>query len=334
MPSKTFKLLIASSAILALGLCAIALLLVGSPGAPPLPHPNGYDDYTRAGNLIAGDVGNYQSMDFRTLTNLISSNEEALNVIRLGLSHTCCVPTELAISNFRTTIGPLSNTKRIAQLLRAQGRLLELQNHPGAAAKNYIEGLRFGNEVSRGGFVIHRLVGIACEAIAGIPLARLIDDLDSEEMRKLLPEMERLDRERVSFEETRHCEKLFARHELMRTANPVQLVVGWRQSRDILKQTQIRHNTTVAHERLIMIEMALRCYQSDHHNMPANLDQLVPQYLSRVPPDPFNEQPFRYKTTAGQWLVYSVGPDGADDGGKPITKNSGTNGDITYSSSW
>jgi hypothetical protein len=45
------------------------------------------------------------------------------------------------------------------------------------------------------------------------------------------------------------------------------------------------------------------------------LDELVPQYLSAVPDDPFDLRPLRYNTTKQGYVVYSVGADFQDDGG-------------------
>src|SRR5205085_10074692 len=48
---------------------------------------------------------------------------------------------------------------------------------------------------------------------------------------------------------------------------------------------------------------------------PASLDALVPDFLPGVPDDPFDGRPLRYRRLADGVVVYSVGPDGADDGG-------------------
>jgi hypothetical protein len=49
---------------------------------------------------------------------------------------------------------------------------------------------------------------------------------------------------------------------------------------------------------------------------PESAESLVPTWLVAVPADPFRtEGPLTVKTGADGWLVYSVGPDGEDDGG-------------------
>ena len=70
---------------------------------------------------------------------------------------------------------------------------------------------------------------------------------------------------------------------------------------------------------LLAVSFALRAYRLDHGAYPATLAALTPAYLSRVPDDPFAiSGPLRYKRQGGKYVLYSVGPDGKDNGGKPI----------------
>ena len=49
------------------------------------------------------------------------------------------------------------------------------------------------------------------------------------------------------------------------------------------------------------------------------LDALAPAYLNHVPDDQFALQgALRYRRTKAGYVLYSVGPDGKDDGGRPI----------------
>ncbi|MDX9981887.1 MAG: hypothetical protein RBU25_17840 [Lentisphaeria bacterium] len=67
--------------------------------------------------------------------------------------------------------------------------------------------------------------------------------------------------------------------------------------------------------------LAVRAYETEHGQPPETLDALVPDYLPRVPEDPFDGQPFRYlrRNVPGlppeAWAVYSVGENFTDEGG-------------------
>ncbi len=65
------------------------------------------------------------------------------------------------------------------------------------------------------------------------------------------------------------------------------------------------------------VAIALSLWQRRHGQWPTNLDQLVPDLLPAVPPDRFDGRPLRYVMRDGRPVVYSIGVDGDDDGGRP-----------------
>ena len=68
--------------------------------------------------------------------------------------------------------------------------------------------------------------------------------------------------------------------------------------------------------------LAIRLYEIDQGVRPRKLDDLVPEYLPAVPKDPFAEdnKPLRYLPNAPRPLLYSVGDNGTDQGGKSAEK--------------
>lgn len=78
--------------------------------------------------------------------------------------------------------------------------------------------------------------------------------------------------------------------------------------------------------RLAETGVACERYRLAHDDLPQKLDDLVPEFLPRVPLDPFDRQPLRYRLTESGALLYSVGPDQLDDGGleDPV------DGDLTF----
>jgi hypothetical protein len=78
--------------------------------------------------------------------------------------------------------------------------------------------------------------------------------------------------------------------------------------------------------------LALERYGLAHASLPETLSQLVPDYLAVVPEDPFDGAPLRYKRTDQGFVVYSVGEDGKDDGGKvEPQKRQGETYDLVFS---
>jgi hypothetical protein len=99
------------------------------------------------------------------------------------------------------------------------------------------------------------------------------------------------------------------------------------------------HDTRSA---FLVIALAVRAFKIERGDYPNDLAELVPEYLSEVPIDPYSDnQPLRYKRQDGDFLLYSVGPDCRDDGGRPWNREPGresciripamdSKGDIVY----
>jgi hypothetical protein len=85
-------------------------------------------------------------------------------------------------------------------------------------------------------------------------------------------------------------------------------------SLDRAVQTHFRLRTD---RRLAATGLAVRLYELDHGRRPDVLTELVPDYLASIPTDPFHADnaEIRYLPDAPSPLLYSVGPDGVDDGG-------------------
>jgi len=69
-----------------------------------------------------------------------------------------------------------------------------------------------------------------------------------------------------------------------------------------------------------LIGLALELYHRDEKRWPQSLAELSPRWLPEAPVDPLTGKPLHYKIVDDRPLVYSVGIDGDDDGGR-LAKN-------------
>jgi hypothetical protein len=82
---------------------------------------------------------------------------------------------------------------------------------------------------------------------------------------------------------------------------------------------------------LLAVALALRAYRVDQGHFPDNLNELCPNYLSRIPRDSFAlSGSLLYRRTRADYLLYSIGPDGVDDGGRAIVSRSGRSGELRH----
>lgn len=332
MPRKTRILLLALVIIFVLAV--LALTLGRTPARPPLPNPNGYDDFVMAGAAVLGRVGDFQTLDQAGLRDLVATNAESLRLLRLGLTRQCVMPMNPALTNFDGWMTQQSGLKGLVQLLAAEGRLREINNRSADAARSYTDAIRFGNEMSRGGFLITRMVGIAIEGMGCQHLANVMPRLGREDARMVVAGLERLEAGRVTWAEVRQNELFFCSHHDAGHFDPVLWATAWWQTRRTMEEVEAKHKAAIAHERLLAAELALRCYQSDNGHPPARLDDLVTNYLSKMLRDPFSGKQMIYRPQGTNWLLYSVGPDGVDDGGRPAGRGRQAKGDILFDSSW
>jgi hypothetical protein len=68
--------------------------------------------------------------------------------------------------------------------------------------------------------------------------------------------------------------------------------------------------------RCAAVMVALERYRRANNRWPGSLTDLVPADLPKVPLDPFDSSPLRYRRLDDGVVVYSVGSDGQDNGGK------------------
>ncbi len=77
--------------------------------------------------------------------------------------------------------------------------------------------------------------------------------------------------------------------------------------------------------RLLVTAIALKRFHLQNGAYPTNLNELAPDYLKQVPMDFMDGKPLRYRLRAdGDFLLYSVGEDGEDNGGDASPGGSGT----------
>lgn len=93
----------------------------------------------------------------------------------------------------------------------------------------------------------------------------------------------------------------------------------WGLGTDFYKSAACRAATNEGKSTALAVTLALHGYRLEHGAYPNRLKELVPSYLQHVPRDPFYPRhELRYRRTGGKYVLYSVGPDGKDDRGRPI----------------
>lgn len=91
-----------------------------------------------------------------------------------------------------------------------------------------------------------------------------------------------------------------------------------RMEADVYPLFELRYAQKTTRDDLLLASLAARCYLLEHGKLPHSLQDLDPAYLRPIPLDAFSGGYLRSKLAGGALVIYSVGPDGKDDGGRPI----------------
>jgi hypothetical protein len=82
------------------------------------------------------------------------------------------------------------------------------------------------------------------------------------------------------------------------------------------RKMQTAHDRIEQVQRNVQVAFALAAYHRDQKHYPAKLDDLAPQYQAAIPNDLFSGNVLVYRASANGYLLYSVGVNGQDEGGR------------------
>ena len=296
MARRIIKFILIAIAVGGAAVIGMVLLSEKPPARHAVPNPNGYDDFVKAGRLATPIpyTNDYRTMSREELTSVVSTNEEALKLVRSGLSHECRVPDDYSEDYFDRRLPDISNMTDLAQLLGAEGRLAELEGRTNDAIKVYLDGVRFAEECDRGGTLISKLVGVICEGTQLKALDVLVDAVDAPQARKVAKALEMVDASEPPFAEFVDEEKRFS-HEVHGLRGQIMALRQRKELKQNMDRCQQKVDANTRHRRRVMVAFAARAYELEHGKRPQSLADLVPTYLKAIPKDP----------TTGANLVYS-----------------------------
>lgn len=321
---------------LGLGAWLVATVALDRPPArPPLPAHNGYDDLLAAARQVARDVPggvDLARVPVEQARPLVEADREVLGRAREALGRESRVPVRFEPAEIEAALGRAQALRGLARLMDAASRLEEQDGRIAEAVALALDLVRLGQAAGRGGLLVEAQVGLAIEGSHGYRrLEALADRVPTGALPEVIRALERADAEAEPFETIRGRELAFAK-----TAHGWQTRVAMALSPAILRQVESSlrlaetgHRRVQARRRLLLTRLAIRLYRERHGAGPRRLEDLAPEILSAVPRDPFGDGPLVYRPDGDGPRLYSVGPDGDDDGGRPVPNASpGADGDI------
>jgi hypothetical protein len=299
---------------------------------PALPTPNGYDGLLKAASLVAPDTNSNtdsSELDVQQLASLVTLNQPALALARESMRQECVVALNWSADRDWLEEVHLENESALVGLSRAfvaAARLEKQRGRPDKAVPYGLDLLQLANATSQGGLVIDRLVAGGIHYRAIHTLLELSDQLPREDCLKLLKNVRATPLVLELPEVVYQRESALFRRINGTWRNLMMTGVIRAQRQASLRQMKNSEKLHKVMNVLLQTHLALRIYQLDHRQLPEKLDQLIPQFFQQPPLDQFSGAPLRYLPKSGDYLLYSVGPNGVDDGG--IATGDGETGDI------
>ena len=257
--------------------------------APPLPSPNGYDDFVKAGTLLAFTAADYRRMPKEDLEAYVSTNQEPLRLVRLGLTRECQVPMDVSWEQVRTNWEGRSGVSRLTLLIAAEGRLAELEKRFSDAARAHLDNVRFGQRSATGGRIIDKFKGVAFETIGMMGLERIVDRLDTAEVvRECITTLETADARSTPASDYINRDRQWYR-KATRSSDKIRAM--WVNKTLFPDRAADQALITKLHiadrrRRQLLLNLAARAYELERGKKPVRAEDLVPSVLRTLPKDP------------------------------------------------
>jgi hypothetical protein len=97
-----------------------------------------------------------------------------------------------------------------------------------------------------------------------------------------------------------------------------------------LQRAYFKNAESIANIRLAKTAVTVEQFRLSQHRLPVTLDELPSSTSTETRTDPFDGQPLRYKRLEKGYVVYSVGDDGRDNGGRERPANAKSSDKTLY----
>ncbi len=306
---------------------AALVVYVGMLHGPPTP-PIAYEGQPNSFASVKGIVDEITRMnpnglpltDYRSSTTAKQAKrlEQLQSELILHLDAPGYIPVDVGKDTYFDAMTYSLNARAAARMLNAEANAALQAGRITKASEYSLASIRFGSLLSRGGLLNDWIVGILIEEHGNRTLVRLRDRLTPVQSKSLLRALQQIDASRESVQMTLARDEAFHDRWYKWSAR-LPIAAKWLLGKNPsawLMNLQDLQRFRDAELRLLITDLAMRCYRSEHGRVPDDLTLLIPEYFDAVPIDPYSGNPVIYRVSEpGKWTVYSVGRDGKDDGG-------------------
>jgi hypothetical protein len=289
------------------------------PYEPPVqPVPNAYNDLIVLGGQVARRTGFFGTVPDQELATIVSANASVLSKAREALRKESVVALDWEADEqwfANVHIKRFEVFRHMAYAFAAEGIQAQKKGNSHVAIQCGLDNLHLAQSMSRGGLGTDWLTGVA---IYGIGLATLRETCsrgNGEDCRFVLNNLPIVSEffdppDDITVREWHFWRRINGPYqtfltELTFSNNRAQF------ERDLEGTVTLYQAMTD----LLRLHYALRAFQLVESRLPKSLQDLEGRELNTIPLDPYSGKDFIYLPGKDRYILYSIGPNGVDDGG-------------------
>jgi hypothetical protein len=299
--------------------------------APPVqPVPNAYNALVGLGGQLSSRTGFYDEVPEQELATIVSANAQVLDKAREALRKDSVVALEWTADEqwfSNVHLKNIEHVKSLSRALAAEGLLAVKQGDSQLAVHSGLENLYLAKAVANGGLGTDWLTGAATYTAGLTTLRNACEIATSEDCKTVLGKLPDA-RNQLELPAT-ITEREW--HFWRRINGPYQTFLTeltFSNNRaDFEKRMEGITQAIDARTELLRLHYAIRAFQLTENRLPKSLDELAGRELKAIPKDSYSGRDFIYQPGKDRYILYSVGPNGIDDGGF-VNDKDGNAGDL------
>ena len=285
---------------------------------PPVqPVPNAYNDLVELGGQVASRTEIYADMPEQELAAIVAANAPVLGKARETLRKDSVVALDWNADErwYKDFVERIGGLRDIARAFAAEGLLAIKHGDSRQAINSGLENLHLAKAVANGGLGTDWLTGAATYTLGLTTLRSACEIATSGDCKVVLSQLpnahDQLELPAAITEREWHFWR--------RINGPYQTFLTeltFSNNRaDFEKRMAGIVQAIDARTELLRLHYAIRAYQLQENRLPKSLTELEGRELKAIPKDPYNDRDFIYLPGKDRYILYSVGPNGVDDGG-------------------
>jgi hypothetical protein len=289
------------------------------PYEPPVqPVPNGYDELVELGDRLAPLTSEYLTLAEGNLAHTLKQNEPVLIQARELLREDCVVSLNWQANQqwFGSEhLKRIEKLKNLARAFAAEGMQAIKEDDSRQAVNSGLENLHLAKAAANGGLGTDWLSAVATYTQGLMTLRDSCEIATADDCKFVLANLPDVDDQLEPPAVITEREWYFFRRINGAWTTYLSELTYSNNRADFEKHMEASLLTAHAKADLLRLHYAIRAFQLAEGRLPKSLDELAGRELKAIPQDPYNGRDFIYQPGKDRYILYSVGPNGVDDGG-------------------